>query len=153
MIALDRDAAGDLDITDTVRITGIGLNATMPDDVDRLPIVVGALGFDTRLFRITPEAGTVLIEGLQLQGGDATMGPITGGAISNSAHLTVRHVRFESNAAQRGGAIDSLVGSTLLVEDSDFAFNSANAGSAIASLGDTTIRRSSSARAVGMRGS
>jgi hypothetical protein len=127
---------GDLDITAPVTITGLLLGT--PEDVSRLPRIVGANG--ERLFDVASLG--VTLQGLRLEGGDA--GASNGGALRIAAGSTVEvdRVRFQDNDAQSGGAISNA--GVLEVVDSDFTRNrSVEGGSAISSSGFLTVRGSS----------
>ncbi len=152
-------ATGDLNITRSVNITGLG--ATPGDTV-----ISGDALLDDRLFQIA--AGTtVTMQNLTLQNGAAAAASPDGGAISTSGKLTVTNVIFSGNSAASdlGGAISadtdpaglSIIGCTFLgnsakygggalsildvplsVSVSVFNGNTANGGSAISEVGSTT---------------
>jgi hypothetical protein len=127
---------GDLDISAPVTITGIADG--MPDDVTRLPRIVGAHA--DRLFEIQSTA--VVLRGLRLEQGERAGSD--GGAVRVAAGATVEvdRVRFADNSAQNGGAISNF--GQLDVTGSDFVRNrSVAGGAAILNEGVLAIRSSS----------
>ena len=73
---------GDLDITDTVTINGVGMNST----------IIDGNGIGDRIFEIT---GTVVISGVTIQNGYATSG--FGGGIATYGKLTLINSAILSN--------------------------------------------------------
>lgn len=132
--------AGDLDVTEAASIFGWS-GPLPPDDADRLPILDGTMLAD-RIFDVA--TGTSLdIQGFTLRGGQA--GLSRGGAIRSYGSLHTRIVRFEGNVASSGGAIASMAGADLVVEQSDFVSNEAlgDGGAAIYNLNQATVLGSS----------
>jgi large repetitive protein len=142
-------AAGDLNLTDDVDI--VGFVGAPPAELGALPLIE-ASGLNNRIFVVHGDV-EVTLRGLRLQGGNAGIG--SGGAIAGVGRLTVEHVDFRFNRANRGGAISLESGdsiddipappASLTVRDSHFERNDAILeGGAIYSQSTTlTIERSS----------
>ena len=97
----DEAATGDLDITGPLTITGQG-----PDQT-----VIDANGID-RAFDIRPGAGTVVISGVTIMGGNVTG---DGGGIYNyNADLALVNTHLVSNTATNGGGLYVRWGSATL---------------------------------------
>src|ERR671915_2059816 len=124
--------SGDLDITDSVTITGAGAGSTF---VDAGAPPAGAPpqvhGLD-RLFEVTVDGGTVAFSGLTISDGYAAE---YGGAIFNNSTATVSvdaSTLVRSVAGKTGGAIENHVGGRVDVRDSTLSDNFANeSGSAL----------------------
>jgi large repetitive protein len=148
---------GDLDITDSLTITGSGAGSTI---VDGGTPPAGAPpqthGLD-RLFEVSVDGGTVAFSGLTFQEGTAAE---YGGAIVNNstATVTVSAATLTGNTAGKaGGAIDNHVGGNVDIRDSTVSSNFAtetgsalnnNRGGAM-TLTDSTVS-ANSATAVGL---
>jgi CSLREA domain-containing protein len=90
----DANTTGDLDIfdTDALTITGAGAGQT----------IINAGGID-RVFNIHPGAGTVVISGVTVFGGQTSN--VGGGICSDDADLTLINVSIISNTASSGGGV------------------------------------------------
>ena len=144
---------GDLDITDSLVVSGAGAGATTIDG--GLPMAgapVRVRGLD-RLFEVLADGGTVSFSGLTLSDGYAAE---YGGAIMNNstAAVTVVSSVLTSNVADKaGGAIDNHLGGAVEVRDSTLADNvSFESGSALnnnrdgsLSIVDSTVSSNSAA--------
>jgi CSLREA domain-containing protein len=134
------DDNGDLDITDSLTITGAGASATI---VDGGTPMAGApprvRGLD-RLFEVLAVDGTVAFSGLTFGDGYASE---YGGAIMNNstASVTVAASTFTGNVADKvGGAIDNHLGGAVHVQDSTLSNNvSFESGSALNNNRDGTL--------------
>src|ERR671915_949898 len=113
--------SGDLDITDSVTITGSGAGTTIVDG--------NALD---RVFEVAVAGGTVALSGLTITDGDADE---YGGALLNSSTATVTvdsSAVTRSVAGKTGGGIDNHVGGEVHIRDSTLSDNFAReSGSAI----------------------
>lgn len=128
----DGAATGDLDITDSVTLTGAGADQTIID--------AGAID---RAFDIASSA-IVEIEGLKIQNGKALIGQEDGGGVRNQGILTLKNVELSANSASGGGGAIATygTGSFLTVVDSVLSNNIASGpqgGGAISTSSDTTI--------------
>jgi CSLREA domain-containing protein len=110
--------SGDLDITDSVTITGAGAGSTF---VDAGAPPAGASpqvhGLD-RLFEVSVDGGTVAFSGLTISDGYAAE---YGGAIYNNSTATITvdaSTLIRSVAGKTGGAIENHVGGRVDVRDS-----------------------------------
>jgi CSLREA domain-containing protein len=123
---------GDLDITDSLTISGAGASSTIVDGgtpaAGSPPQVHGL----DRLFEVAADEATVVFSGLTLREGWAAE---YGGAIMNASAATVTVVNSTlsgNGAGKTGGAIDNHVGGTLEVRSSTLRDNYASeAGSAL----------------------
>jgi CSLREA domain-containing protein len=123
---------GDLDITDSLAITGGGAGSTIVDGgsppAGAPPQVHGL----DRLFEVAVDGGTVSFSGLTLREGSAAE---YGGAIVNNstATVTVSAATLTGNTAGKaGGAIDNHVGGDVDISDSTVSRNFATeTGSAL----------------------
>src|ERR687895_194363 len=117
--------SGDLDITDSVTITGSGAGTTIVDG--------NALD---RVFEVAVAGGTVALSGLTITDGDADE---YGGALLNSSTATVTvdsSAVTRSVAGKTGGGIDNHVGGEVHIRDSTLSDNFAReSGSAISNDG------------------
>jgi predicted outer membrane repeat protein len=109
----DLGATGDLDVTESLTITGAGSSTT----------IIDAVGLGDRVFHLPSTAESVTISGLTIQKG----GLISSGAgIANHADLTLENVRLYLNdTGGYGGAIYSLSPLTLknVTIDNNSAFS------------------------------
>jgi CSLREA domain-containing protein len=119
---------GELPITDSVSITGLGANLLTVDASGNDPTPFFDNGDGSRVFDISSSA-TVLISGLTITGGDVS-GP--GGGILNSGNLTLTDSVVSGNAAPTfffggggGGGIYSNFNSSLTVTGGAISNNSA----------------------------
>lgn len=115
----DAAASGDLDITDSIVITGAGADVT----------IINADGID-RVIQVDPLVTvnlTVKISGVAITGGSSTVG---GAGILNSADLTLTGVAVRGNSATLvgGAGISNLVDGTLTVMSSELSGNTATVG-------------------------
>ena len=148
---------GDLDITDSLTISGAGAGSTI---IDGGPPPAGASsqvpGLD-RLFEVTDNGGAVVFSGLTINDGYASE---YGGAIANNstANVTLNAVALTGNVAGKaGGAIDNHLGGTVDIRSSTMSQNFATeTGSALnnnrngtLSVTDSTVSANSAA-AVGL---
>jgi CSLREA domain-containing protein len=114
---------GDLDITDSLTITGAGAGSTTVDGgnpASGAPPDVHGLD---RLFEVSVDGGTVAFTGLSITDGYAEE---YGGAIANNstATVTVDGSTMTGNVAEKaGGAIDNHVGGTVEVRNSTLSRN------------------------------
>ena len=121
-------ATGDLDVTDSVTITGAGAGATIVDGgtpPSGAPPEVRGLD---RLFEVQAAGGTVTFSGLTLSDGYAAE---YGGAILNASSATVTIVDSivrGSVAGKTGGAIDNHAGGTVRLQGSTLRENYAVEG-------------------------
>jgi predicted outer membrane repeat protein len=124
----DGGLTGDLEINDSLTISGAGAGAT----------VIDGGGID-RVFQI--DSGTVTLSGLTLQGGNETGPSSNGGAIANLATLTVSDSIISGNTAEGdGGGIHNAPGGSLTVNNSTLSGNSAGTfGGGIGGQGTLTI--------------
>ena len=136
----DLNQTGDLDIRTSLTLQG--------DGVDKTIIKVGSTGFKDRLFQIIPSNVQVKLDGLTLRDVnfpvESNGKPPQGGAIYNTANLTVTNASFINNSANdaegEGGAIYNL--GTLSVSDTYFNKNFAGYGAAsIQNNGSLTAQR------------
>ena len=156
----DASATGDLDILESLTITGLGHAGTVVDG-----------DAEDRVFHVVTPSAVVLLDSLRvyngapgtspgantagmgiLNWGDLTLqeativanhGASNGGAIYSSNQLTLVRTSVTNNSAGNGGGISNLVGGTLTVVDSTFSGNSATeVGGAIQSRGGATIQNS-----------
>ncbi|HEV3375764.1 MAG TPA: Ig-like domain-containing protein [Thermoleophilaceae bacterium] len=121
--------SGDLDITDSLTVTGAGAGSTHVD----------ARTLD-RVFEVADDGGSVAFSGLTISNGDADE---YGGGILNSSTATVTvqssTVR-RSVAGKTGGGIDNHVGGEVHIRDSNVTDNFAReSGSAINNNRDGTV--------------
>jgi predicted outer membrane repeat protein len=131
---------GDLDVTDSLTITGAGAGSTIIDG--GLP-PAGAPpdrpGLD-RLFEVLVDAGAVGLSGLTLRDGYAAE---YGGALLNNstATVTITASTVTGNVAGKtGGGIDNHVGGTVHIHDSSLSDNVAfESGSALNNNRDGTV--------------
>ena len=136
---------GDLDVTDSLTITGAGAGSTV---IDGGPPPAGAPpdrpGLD-RLFEVLVADGEVALSGLTLRDGFAAE---YGGAIVNNstATVTITASTVTGNVAGKtGGGIDNHVGGTVHVQDSSLTRNMAyESGSAVNNNRDGTVTVSDS---------
>lgn len=122
----DSNLRGDLDITDSVKISGAGTGATM--------INGGALD---RVFDVQA-AGAVTLQDLTVTNGSLTLS--NGGGLRTSAAtaLTLKRVAVTNNSAFEGGGIDSR--GTLQLIDSTISDNTAlSFGGGLSLVGMTSI--------------
>jgi hypothetical protein len=125
-------ATGDLDITDSLTISGAGAGATIVDGgappAGAPPQVHGL----DRLFDVSVDGGTVAFSGLTFREGNASE---YGGAIINNstATVTVSVATLTGNVAGKaGGAIDNHLGGEVDIRDSTVSSNFATeTGSAL----------------------
>ncbi len=95
------------------------------------------------IFDIT--AGTVVISGLTMTGGNAESGD--GGAVydDSSSTLTLQNDTFTSNTATYGGAVfGDLLAGALVITGSTFTYNTASSGGAVAYQGTGSVTVSNS---------
>jgi hypothetical protein len=121
-------------ITGSMAIAGEGMQATQIERSQGGPI-------------LHVQSGTVSISDLRLKNGGAN----SGGAVLNTATVTIDRVHFQFNGAfAAGGAIHNT--GTLTVNDSLFEGNTVaqlNSGAAIANTGSLTVNRSTFSRHCG----
>lgn len=133
------DASGDIRISDGLTIRGV-LNAA-----GNRPTLAASMG--DRLFEIVDVNAPVVLEGLRLTGGETTL---FGGALAvvNSSAVSLRQIEIQGNRAEDGGGAISMLGSTMLIEDSDLHGNHTDGlGAAIHSEASFLEIRRSSVRA------
>jgi hypothetical protein len=127
-------ASGDLDVTDSLTITGSGVGSTHVNGNSR-----------DRVFEVAVASGTVNFSGLTISDGDAAE---YGGAILNSSTATItvdRSTLTGSVAGKTGGAIDNHVGGEVHIRDSNLSDNFAReGGSAINNNRDGVVTVSNS---------
>ena len=137
----DAAAAGDLDISSTVTITGAGAGTTIIqagttnlNGIDRVFEVLGGGSLDISDVTIRhgqedDGAGIMSVGDLTIE--DAVFTENTGQKVGGAVHvkgsgltLTIRRVEFISNTGEDGGAV-AVKDATATVEDSTFASNTA----------------------------
>ncbi len=130
----DAGATGDFDISTQVTITGAGAADTVIDFVNA-----------DRVFDLTSSA-KVTLNDLKIRRGATALSSDDGAGIRNAGTLTLDGVVVEDcTSAGRGGAIASLTGSTLTMQDSVVARGSASGtggGGGLYNSGTATITRS-----------
>ena len=132
---------GDLDITDSLTITGAGAGATVVDGgTPAAGAPVRVRGLD-RIFELLADGGDIAFSGLTLSDGYAAE---YGGAIMNNstARVTVADSTLTGNVADKAGAaIDNHLGGTVQVLDSTLSNNvSFESGSALNNQRDGLLR-------------
>lgn len=123
-------AAGDLDITESVTIVGLGTSNT----------IIDAANLD-RIFHVAPSSEVIVVEirdlamerGRQLPGG-------SGGAVFNNANLTLDNVIIRRSDAAEGGAIYNT--GNLTLANSTLFDNEASSGGGVINTGVATIDNS-----------
>jgi predicted outer membrane repeat protein len=139
-------ANGDLDITDSLAITGAGAGATTVDGgTPQAGAPPRVHGLD-RLFEVLADGGTVTFSGLTFSDGYADE---YGAAIMNNstATVTVTTSTLTGNVADKaGGAIDNHLGGAVHLRDSTLSNNVAlESGSALNNNRDGTLTVTDSA--------
>ena len=148
--AEDGNQAGDLDITDDLTITGLGMIDTRVDGLEQ-----------DRVFDV--HAGTVFLSDLGVQRG-LLLEVDDGGNVRNRAELTLTNVTVEIGSARTGGGIFNGEGGDLAIVRSQIRGNSAgenggglgNAASneaAVARIEETTFSENSAQRGGGIHSS
>ncbi len=133
----DLAATGDLDITDSVTITGKGASSTVVDG-----------HHSDRVFHVFGPGPVVNFVGLKIQNGLITTGTFAGGGIANlSATVIVNSCTITNNicAAQFGGGILSILGnlkvvSSRVIQNELYYQGGVAAGGGIISYGDASLK-------------
>ena len=114
-------SGGEIEVTDSVTITGPGAAAITID-------ANASVGDPFRVFNVNSADADVVIEGLTISGGH--MDPAEGGAIrfGSDGTLTIRNSIITGNQANNGGAIYSEYAGTIEIEDSEISNNTASYG-------------------------
>jgi hypothetical protein len=118
---------GELKITDSLKITGPGVNLLMIDASGSDPTPSDKKGDGSRVFNVSNGTDSVIdveISGLYITGGDTQN---LGGGISNSENLVIRNALIQGNYSINGGGIHSR--GRLEVIDSIVSGNTARTGS------------------------
>ncbi len=125
----DSAATGDLDVTDVVTITGAGPGLTT---IDASGII------SDRILDVRPGAGTVVISGVTIMGGNVT--GYGGGIVDYDADLTLINTIVSSNTATlNGGGIGIWSGSAVLSGGQVVSNTANNGGGVWINLGSGTL--------------
>jgi CSLREA domain-containing protein len=131
---------GDLDITDSLTITGAGASSTIVDGGTPTPGGPARVRGLDRLFEVLADSGEVSFSGLTFSDGYAAE---YGGAVMNNSTATVTVIAstLTGNVADKaGGAIDNHLGGALHVENSTLSNNvSFESASALNNQRDGTL--------------
>lgn len=131
----DTDAAqADLDITDDVEIVGVGAVSTIVDAGNAYRVFAIGSGIDASIKSLTVQHGGAGQGGILNQGSltleDARVTSNSGSGVKNQGALTAKRTAFDNNATTawltglpRGGAIMSVVDSTLVLDMCTFTNN------------------------------
>jgi CSLREA domain-containing protein len=114
----DLSATGDLDVTESLTITGDGSGDT----------IIEAAGLGDRVLEVWATAAAVTLSGLTLQHGTNAVG--SGGGIANRTDLTLEDIRlYRNDASNFGGGIWNL--HTLILKNVTIEQNTAVTGGGI----------------------
>jgi hypothetical protein len=131
----DTARSGDLDITESLSISGYSAEST---------IIQGAT-FEDRIFHINT-TGNVVLKNLTITKGKALTGlykGVGGGILNQKGSLAVDSVVITANdAANAGGGVANIFGASLLVTGSSIQSNTSGSGGGIHNNGNATVRNS-----------
>lgn len=125
------ESAGDLNITNSMTITGTSRTGTL--------VYAAGQSFGDRIFQVS--SGNVIIQNMKISGGYVTSG--FGGAIYNSnpgGNLALSGVILDGNASSYGGAVANF--GSLSIDTSTISNNTAIYGGGIANFKSITISHS-----------